>query len=757
MRRHLLTAATAGTLFAASAPAGSLTAADIDRLLSEMTVAEKAGQMTQLNISVIIDGEETPGSPFTINDDKLQDIVVTHGVGSLFGVWHGALPLERWRGMVTQIQDLATQETRLGIPVVFADDSVHGANYLLEGTILPHNLNLGATWNPELARLSGEVTAKETRAKATHWTFAPVADLAREPRWSRVFESFGEDPLLTSVMASSVVVGLQGDTLASDNTVAATAKHFLGYSTPKSGRDRTPVYMSRGELVDTHLPSFRAVFDAGAATTMINSGEINGLPVHANPDILIDLLRGELGFEGVAVTDWEDINKLVTVHRVAPDKKEAARMAIEAGIDMSMVAQSTDFATNVIELVEEGKLSESTLDRSVRRILKFKDDLGLFQNPVGGDNAIASVGSREHHRISADAARESLVLLRNNPPKAEGENNEDETIAPVLPLAGDGKILVTGPAADDLLALYGAWSYTWQGQVKEWYPDTPTVVDAMKTQFGDTRILHKPGTDYTAPIENGITAAANAAKFADTIVLCLGEIGSTERPGDLDEFNLDRAQLDLAQAMIDTGKPVVLVMVTNRARPFAEVEAGMSAIVWAGEPGPHGSTAIAELLAGDLNPSGRLPFSYPRHTGTLATYDRKTSEGLGNWFQEGAVAPLFEFGSGLSYTDVEYEPLAVQWNGSEATISTTVKNTGDRPTKEVVQLYATDLVASVTPYGKRLKGFDKISLKPGQSKRVMFKLTKDDLLVTFPDGKQVFEPGDFRFMIGDQQAQATLN
>ena len=741
-------AAGAALVLAPLASAGSMTAEDIDNLLARMTVAEKAGQMTQLNISVIIDGEEHPGDPFTISDEKLRDIVVEHGVGSLFGVWHGALPLDRWRDMVERIQKLAINDTRLGIPVVFADDSVHGANYLLEGTILPHNLNLGATFNPELARLSSEVTAKETRAKATHWTFAPVADLAREPRWSRVFESFGEDPLLASVMASSVVEGLQGDTLASDHTVAATAKHFLGYSIPKSGRDRTPVYMSRGELLETHLPSFRAVFDAGAATVMINSGEINGLPVHADSAILIDLLRGELGFEGVAVTDWADIDKLVTVHRVAPDKKEAALMAIEAGIDMSMVAQSTDFTTNVIELVQEGRLSESTLDRSVRRILKFKDDLGLFENPIGGEAAIESVGSREHHRISLDAARESLVLLRNAPATEGGE--------PVLPLADDAKVLVTGPAADSLPALYGAWSYTWQGQVEEWYPDTPTVVDAIRTHMGDDRVAFAPGSGFSEPLEGGIASATQAAESADAVILCLGEIGSTERPGDLNEFNLDRAQLDLSQAMIDTGKPVVLVMVTNRPRPFAEVEAGLDAIVWAGEPGPHGAAAIAELLAGDLNPSGRLPFSYPRYTGALQTYDRKTSEGVGTWFGDNEVNPLFPFGSGLSYTTVEYAPLSVSWNGREATITTTVTNTGDRATKEVVQFYATDLVATVTPRIQRLKGFDKIALEPGESKRVSFTLTKDDLLVTFPDGRQVFEPGEFRFRVGDQTAEATI-
>lgn len=736
MFRTTLVAIASSTLLASAASAGTLTAQDIDDLLARMTVAEKAGQMTQLSVSTLIDGEETPGSPYTINEDKLRDIVVTHGVGSLFGVWHGPLSVERWRDLVSRIQTLATEETRLGIPVVFADDSVHGANYLIDGTIFPHNLNLAATWNPGLAEASGRITASETRAKGTHWTFAPVADVMRQPQWSRVFETFGEDPLLASAMASASVRGLQGDDLTGDDTVAATAKHFLGYSVPLSGRDRTPAYITPTQMRDIHLPSFRAVFDAGVETVMINSGEINGVPVHADPTILIDLLRGELGFEGVAVTDWADIDKLVGVHRVAKDKKDAARIALESGVDMSMVAQSTDFTTNVIELVKEGSLSESTLDRSVRRILKLKDDLGLFQNPVGGDASVASVGSKAHHRVSLDAARESLVLLRNN--------------ESLLPLAEGARILVTGPTADDLVPMHGAWTYTWQGHERGWYPDRPTVADAVATRFGSDNVTYIAGSglDGPAPEGSGIAAAVEAAGNADVTVLCLGELPGTERPGDLSDLNIDASQLDLAEALIATGKPVVMVMVTNRPRTFGSVEAGLDAVVWAGHPGPHGGTAVAELLAGDINPSGRLPFTYPRHPASISPYDRKHSENIQSNFAPGGHDSLFEFGEGMGYAPFEYGQLQVELDGRDVTVSVGVTNTGTRAGKEVVQLYVSDLVASVTPYARRLRGFEKITLQAGETKRVSFTVPSVDLAVTGRDGESRFEPGDFRFAIG---------
>lgn len=716
---------------------GGLTQADMDDLLAQMTVAEKAGQMTQLSVSTIVDGEELPGHPFTISDEKLRDIVVKHGVGSLFGVWHGPLTVERWRDMVERIQDLAVEETRLGIPVVFAQDSVHGANYLIDGTVFPHNLNMAATWDPDLGVEVGRVTAIETRACGTHWNFSPVADVMRQPKWSRVFETFGEDPLLVGTMASGVIRGMQGSgrpgALASDTAVAATAKHFLGYPDPLSGKDRTPAYIPPTQLRDIYLPPFRMAFESGARTVMINSGEINGVPVHADPRLLIDLLRGELGFEGVAVTDWGDINKLVDVHRVAQDRKEAARMAIEAGVDMSMVAQGTDFTTNVIELVKEGRLSETTLDRSVRRILNLKNELGLFENPISGESSVELIGSPEHQVLSARAARESMVLLRNT----DG----------VLPIAEGSKILVTGPTADDLVPLHGSWTYSWQGHERGWYPaDVPTVVEAVRERFGEDHVLYEPGASYDTDL--GIAAAAEAADHSDVVVLCLGEWPGTERPGDLTNFNLDRAQLDLARALIATGKPVVMVMVTNRPRTFGEVEEGLAGIIWAGEPGPHGGPAIAGLLAGDDNPSGRLPFSYPRDPASVTAYDRKQSEDVRSDFSSQGQITLFPFGSGMGFAPFEYSSLDVGVNGRTVTVRTTVRNAGDRAGQEVVQVYAEDLIASVTPHKRRLKAFKKIGLKPGESRELVFKLGEADLSMIDRDGMRVFEPGSFKIEVG---------
>lgn len=705
----------------------------VERLIEQMTVKEKAGQMTQLNISVIIDGEELPGQPYTINEDKLRTIVADYGVGSLFGVWHGALTLERWRDVVQRIQDVALEETRLAIPVVFADDSVHGANYMLDATILPHNLNVAATWDPSIALRAGEITAIETRAKATHWTFAPVCDVARAPAWSRVFETFGEDPYLAAVMSTEMIKGLQGDDLTSDARVAATGKHFLGYSDPKSGRDRTPVYMGETQLRDTHLPPFESAIDHGVATLMINSGEINGVPVHADERLLQDMLRDELGFEGVAVTDWADVNKLVEVHKVAKDKKEAAAMAIRAGIDMSMVAQSTDFADNVVELVESGELEEWRLDNAVRRILTLKENLGLFENPMGGDDSIPLVGSDEHHAASRKAAEDSLVLLRNTDA--------------VLPFAEGSKILVAGPTAHILPPLYGAWSYSWQGTEEAWYPDTPTVIDAMQARFGAANVRHVP-TSWETGVTN-LDAFTRGCASADAVVLCLGEMPSTERPGDIPDLRLDQAQLDLAVAAIESGTPVVAVMVTNRARTISAIEAGLDAVLWAGHPGPHGADAIAAVLAGDVNPSGHLPFTYPRSSGEIVLNDRKASEDIGGFFEPLGHNPLFAFGDGLSYTAFDYSNMSVRVRGDRVDVSVRVTNSGDLDGADVVQLYVSDLVASVTPHAQRLRAFDKIDLAPGEWETVRFSLSKNDLTLIDRDGNRVFEPGEFRFRIGD--------
>lgn len=541
-------------------------------------------------------------------------------------------------------------------------------------------------------------------------------------------------------MAAANIEGQQGDDLSSYRSVAACAKHFLGYSVPWSGKDRTPAYIGEIQLRDTHLPPFRDAVEAGVATVMVNSGEVDGVPVHASRKLLTDMLRGELGFEGVVVTDWADIKTLHERHRVAANEKEATRQAVLAGIDVSMVPLDTSFADYVVELVEEGALSESRIDQSVRRVLRLKFELGLFDDPLGPGSLVEDVGSDEADAASLESAREGLVLLRN----------ADD----LLPISEGSKILVTGPTADALTPVYGSWSYTWQGDEPKLYPDTPTVLDEIRDRFGRANVTYSAGATLTEGVN--IEATARKAEEADVVVLCLGEEASTEKPGDIVDLGMPSAQIDLARAVLETGTPVVLVLIENRPRIFNEVQAGVEAILWAGQPGPFGPQAIAEVLAGDVNPSGKLPFTYPRHPGSLITYDRKTTEDYAVDFSMNAFTPLFEFGDGLSYTTFEYEDLNVRQAGGGLEASVTVRNTGDRAGKEAVLAFVRDEYASVTPHHRRLKAFEKIELEPGASRRVTFDIPREDLTLINRDLERVFEPGAFTVEVGDQSAQIEL-
>ncbi len=702
----------------------------VEELLNQMTLEEKAGQMTQLTLSALSSGRQWTDTQHELNVEAVRKAIVEDHVGSILNQFDAAFTPEYWREIITTVQTIATEETRLKIPVVYGVDSVHGANYVVGATIFPQNISLAATWNPSLSTIAGEVTAFETRAVGIPWNFSPVADVARQPLWSRYFETFGEDPYLVSIMAAESVKGQQQAEL----NVAACGKHFIAYSMPRSGKDRTPTQVGMAELLDVFAPPFQAMIDAGVDTMMINSGEINGVPVHASHEILTGLLRDRMGFEGVAVTDWEDVIKLHTIHKIADSEKEATRQAILAGIDMSMVPYKTDFADHIVALVNEGAISEERIDLSVRRILRLKDKLGLFEQPISGPEHVQHIGRQSSLDASLAAAREGVVLLKNN----------DES----LPLTAGSKILVTGPTADALPPVYGAWSFSWQGAEAGLYPDTPTVLDAARTQFGAANVSYVPGASFNEEID--LAAVASAAADADAIVVCLGEPPSTEGPGDILELELEPAQLALAQAAIDTGKPVVLVLIVNRPRLFTEVDAGAAAVVWLGQPGPFGPQALAEVLAGELNPSGRLPFTYPRHNGSVVTYDRKWSEGSPEVFANGAQRPLYEFGSGLAYTTYGYSGMRVWNKGETLTVEVTVTNTGDRDGHEVVQLYVSDEYASVTPHVQRLKGFDKVALEAGESKTITFELTKDDLSIIDRSGRKVFEPGGFGFRIGDQ-------
>lgn len=743
---HGLAAAAVAAL-AGLAPAAS---DRVEALLARMTLEEKAGQMTQLTLAPLSASEETATTRHSLDQAKVRDAIVTAHVGSIINTFDRDLTPQHWRSVIGDIQRVATKDTRLGIPILYGVDSVHGANYVRGATIMPHNLTLGATWNPALARAAGAVTAAETRAVGIPWNFAPVMDVMRQPAWSRVFETFGEDPTLGAAMSAAAVRGMQGDApwsdagtaLAGDTVLAACGKHFLGYSAPRTGRDRTPAMISAAELHDVFVPPFRAAMAAGLRTVMINSGEINGVPVHADPRVLTTLLRDELKFDGVAVTDWEDVIKLVNFHHVAADQKEAALMAVNAGIDLSMTPYTTDFPRHIVELVKEGRLSESRVDESVRRVLRLKEELGLFEKPLADEAAANAIGSQASADVSLAAAREGIVLLRNN----DG----------VLPLKPDAKILVTGPAANDLVPVYGSWSFGWQGTKPENYPKTPTILDAMKARFGEANVTYALGATFTDAADP--QAAGAAAVQADAVVLCLGELPSTEKIGDISDLQLSWAQEQLAWAAVSSGKPVIAVLVTNRPRVLGPVADQFAAVLWAGHPGPKGPQALAEILAGEVNPSGRLPFSYPRATNALLTYDHKHSESFDGDNGTRGYDPLFPFGAGIGYSAFAYSGLAATPAAGERGIDVrvTVTNTGDRPGMEVVQVYLSDEVATVTPAVKRLKAFDKIELAAGQSRELTFRLPESALTFSDRDGKPTFEPGAFTVRVAGESATLTV-
>ncbi len=719
----------------------------VDDLIAGMTLEEKAGQMVQLTLETVTGQISDADNTHALDPDKVRDVIVNAKVGSILNAANVAMTPDEWANVIETLQSTALNDTRLGIPLLYGIDSVHGANYITGATIFPHNLTLAATWNPELARRAGHITALESRAVGMNWNFSPVCDIARVPTWSRVFETFGEDPYLASRMVEANVKGMQGDDLTSPDTIAATAKHFLGYSVPHTGRDRTPAYISTPELYETFVPPFDAAFDAGARTIMINSGEINGVPVHADPTILRDLLRDELGYAGIAVTDWADVDKLFNYHRVAHDLREATELAVNAGIDMAMTPMSPEFADHVVALVKDGRIPESRIDESVRRILALKVEMGLFDDDVPDASARTKIGSDDSANASLQAAREGIVLLRNT----------DD----LLPLAENSTILVTGPAANDLVPLHGSWTYSWQGTDPALYPESPTIADALIERFGKTNVVYHEGATWDEPRD--IDNVVRIAGMADAVVLCLGEFPSTEIPGDISDLAISQAQTDLANALAQTGTPVILVMVTNRARVITDLEAGMDAILWAGHPGPMGPQALAEILAGDVNPSARLPFTYPRHPNALLMYDHKFTETNTPRDASAGYDPLFPFGAGRGYSTFAYSDLDIDLPEFDASglqgavkVTTTITNTSDRAGAEVVQLYLTDQVASVTPRVKRLAAFDKVEIAPGESRTVTLEVPAKAFTMIDRDGNRIFEPGTFTIQVADHTSAVTL-
>lgn len=716
---------------------------DIEALIKKMTIEEKVGQMTQLNLDVISKGEiYNLVEPHQLDAEKLKKALVDYHVGSILNCGGHAYTREHWREIIGEIQRVATKETRLGIPVIYGIDAIHGANYTLGSTLFPQQIGQAATFNEMLVARAAEITAYEVRASGITWNFSPVLDVMRNAQWSRCFETFGEDVLLAKNMTHATIIGYQGTELSDDPVkVAACMKHFLGYSIPRTGMDRTPAYISDIMLREYFLPTFQEAIAAGAATVMINSGEINGIPVHADKKIVTDLLRNELGFPGVAVTDWEDIMKLNNFHKVAPTMKDAVRMAIDAGIDMSMVPNNYEFCDLLVELVKEGTITESRLDVSVRRILTLKKKLGLFANPMpDADNHYARFGENESRLMSLATAEESITLLKNT----------DQ----LLPLRPDTKILVTGPGADSYIMLNGAWTRTWQGTDTKWDDSTvATIFDALKG-VGGAQVQYVEGCN-TSTLTN-YQQAMEAAQQVDVIVACIGELPSTEIPGNIKDMDLDEAQLAYIQMLASTGKPIILLLTEGRPRIIREIEPKCSAIVQLYYPGDMGGVATANILYGKVNPSGKLPYTYPKYANALLWYDHKHTETMDIDFGNDAFDPQWTFGFGLSYTTFAYSNLKVSNDTMSSTgmrVSVTITNTGNVTGKEVVQVYLSDQFASVTPSVKRLKAYQKIELKPQESRELVFQITPEQLEFVGQEGKWLAEEGWFDISIENQKAQ----
>jgi beta-glucosidase len=716
--------------------------AAINAMVSKMTLEEKVGQMAQVSLESLGKFE---GDNFVFDEDKLKDAVVNYKIGSILNSPGRPLTAQQWNDVVAQIQKDAAN-TRMKIPVLYGLDDNHGCNYVLGATLFPQEIGQSATWNRQLIFNAGVITAYESRASSVPWTFSPVLDLGTNPQWPRIWEDYGEDPYLDGQMGIEFIKGVQNP-LGSPEKLAVSVKHFMDYSDPKSGHDRSDSWIPEHYLREYHLPPFADAIQAGARTVMVNSALINGIPTHINKHILTDILKKELGFTGFVVTDWQDIENVYRRDHITKNIKDATMLAINAGIDMSMIPYNyKEFCTDLIALVKEGKVPMSRIDDAVTRILRVKNELNLFSVPATFLKDYPKFGSEAFQKAAYNTAAESITLLKN-------ANN-------MLPLSKTAKLLVTGPNANSMRSLNGGWSYTWQGERTDFYAKQyNTILEAVTAKFGKDNIKYMPGVVYNEAWGKfnedsllDMQAVANAAADVDYILLCIGENSYTETPGNVNDMNLSPNQMALAAAMIKTGKPVILVLNEGRPRIINKIVDGIPAILDVYLPGNYGADALADILTGDVNPSGKLPITYPRYPNDLVGYIHKPSEGSGNP-QGGEFNPQWQFGFGLSYTSFQYSDLAINKKsflpGETAAISVTVKNTGNRAGKEVVQLFTTQLVASLTPDVKRLRGFEKVDLQPGESKTVTFNLPLKALAYVNTDNKKILEAGDFTIDIKD--------
>ncbi|MEM7104836.1 MAG: glycoside hydrolase family 3 N-terminal domain-containing protein [Bacteroidota bacterium] len=709
----------------------------VTELMSKMSLEDKVGEMTQLTIDMLLEGRTfNIKEPQRFDQAKLEKALVDHRVGSILNVAGHAYPLERWHEMMDTIHQYAMKKDTK-IPVLYGIDAIHGANYTLGSTLFPQQIGMAASFDRELTTEIGRITAYETAASWIPWTFSPVADLGRDRRWPRVWEGFGEDVYVTQELTKALTVGYQGEDIADPYRVAACLKHYLGYSVPLVGKDRTQALIPKRQLFEYHVPPFKAGIDAGAKTVMVCSGEVNGIPVHADKYLLTDLLRDELGFEGLLVTDWDDINYLYERHKVAKDYKDAIRISINAGIDMSMVPVDLDFPVLLAELVREGEVPMSRIDESVRRILTLKFELGLFDAPYPKDTDFSDFASAKHIATSLKAASESIVLAKN-------EKN-------LLPLSKDSRVLVTGPTANSITAMNGGWSRTWQGTDPQYNtPGKLTISEAISTLVGKSQFTYVEGTSYNEAVN--INTAVAAAKKSDVVVICLGEMPYCEKPGDIDDLNLPDAQADMVNAIAKTGKPIVLVMIGGRPRIISPFADAADAIMLGFLPGHEGGKAIANLLFGDANPSAKLPLTYPRFSNSLETYDHKWTDIQNRDFSLNGFNPQWDFGHGLSYTTFKYSNIKLNQSAfaldEEIEISVDIENTGNLAGKEAVLLFVADKVASISPSVRRLRGFEKIELQPGDKRTVTFNLSPQDLSFVGIDYEWITEPGAFEVQIG---------
>jgi len=707
----------------------------LDSLMRTLSIEDKVGEMTQLTLGMLCDGSGpyTLDEPHTLNEEKLKKAIVDLKIGSILNSGgHAYAPL-KWNTLIEGIQAAATQEKTSGIPVLYGIDAIHGATYTSGAELSPQQIGLAATWNTELVRKIAENAAKDVYESGIPWNFSPVLDLGLDPRWPRFWETFGEDPLLTSDMGEAMVLGYQ----EGPYPIAATLKHFYGYGMPLSGKDRTPAWIPERQLREYFLPPFERAINAGAKSIMVNSGELNGIPVHINKKLLHDLLRVELGFEGVLVTDWEDIKYLVSRHKVAENYRDAVKLAIDAGIDMSMVPTDLEFPGILLDLIKEGEISEARIDESVRRILHLKLELGLFENPIPTTSAIISEEG-DLKNYTRQAAQESITLLKN----------ESE----ILPIGLDQKILVTGPTANSLLALNGGWSGTWQGDDPKYSnSERPNAAEALIQKFGQDNVINFPlDMDFDASDINKIVSETKLQK-PDYAILFLGEMPYTETPGNIEDLELFQNQKDLATALKSTGIKIIYVFIEGRPRTFNDIEPLADGILMAYLPGDYGGVALSEIICGDVNPSGRLPFTWPKHASSHIPYFRKHTEDIHTDFSLNAFNPQFNFGDGLSYCAASIDSISIDKSSYliddtiELTVS--VSNKSECDATEVIQVYISDLVASITPSVERLRHYKKINIGPNETLDVAMRIPLKDLGFIGIDNSYIIEAGSFKMRV----------